>query len=58
MNNAVAISFLEEQSLSKANALCISHYDYFDELLDAAVGSGPEYWNVHQRVSYVWIRER
>ncbi|EEQ98489.1 conserved hypothetical protein, partial [Perkinsus marinus ATCC 50983] len=35
-----------------------SHYDYFDELLDAAVGSGPEYWNVHQRVSYVWIRER
>ena len=31
-----------------------SHYNYFDELLDAAVGTGPEHWAVHERVSYVW----
>lgn len=31
-----------------------SHYDYFDELLDAAVGTGPDNWAVHERVSYVW----
>jgi protoporphyrinogen oxidase len=32
-----------------------SHYDYFDQLLDAALGgSGPEQWAVHERVSYVW----
>ncbi len=31
-----------------------SHYDYFDQLLDAAVGTGPENWAVHERVSYVW----
>ncbi|KAI8470924.1 MAG: hypothetical protein J3K34DRAFT_520970 [Monoraphidium minutum] len=35
-----------------------SHWDYFDELLDAAVGSGPDAWNTHQRVSYVWIKGR
>lgn len=34
-----------------------SHYDYFDQLLDAAVGTGPEHWAVHQRVSYVWMRD-
>jgi protoporphyrinogen oxidase len=31
-----------------------SHYDYFDELIDAAVGTGPENWSTHERVSYVW----
>lgn len=31
-----------------------SHYDYFDELIDAACGTGPEVWAVHERVSYVW----
>ncbi len=32
-----------------------SHYDYFDQLLDAAMGgNGPEHWAVHERVSYVW----
>jgi protoporphyrinogen oxidase len=32
-----------------------SHYDYFDQLLDAAMGgSGPEQWAMHERVSYVW----
>eukprot|EP01032_Pedospumella_encystans_P000075 gene75-85_t len=33
-----------------------SHYDYFDQILDAAVGTGPEHWAVHERVSYVWMR--
>lgn len=31
-----------------------SHYNYFDQLIDAAVGSGDEYWFTHERVSYVW----
>ena len=35
-----------------------SHYQYFDELLDTAVGSGPEVWNTLERVSYVWIKGR
>ena len=35
-----------------------SHYEYFDELLDSAVGSGPEHWNVHERESYVWMKQR
>jgi protoporphyrinogen oxidase len=35
-----------------------SHYDYFDELIDAAVGTGPENWSTHERVSYVWMKNR
>ncbi len=35
-----------------------SHYQYFDELLDASVGAGPEAWNTLERVSYVWIKGR
>jgi hypothetical protein len=31
-----------------------SHYDYFDELIEAAVGKGDEFWSTHERVSYVW----
>ena len=31
-----------------------SHYDYFDKLLDAAVGTGEENWATHERISYVW----
>ena len=31
-----------------------SHYDFFDQILDAAVGTGDEHWAVHERVSYVW----
>ncbi len=27
-----------------------SHYQYFDELLDRAVGSGNDFWNTLQRV--------
>ncbi|KAK9815579.1 hypothetical protein WJX72_006193 [[Myrmecia] bisecta] len=34
-----------------------SHYQYFDELIDAAIGSGPEAWNTLERVSYVWIKD-
>lgn len=33
-----------------------SHYDYFDQLIDAAVGTGEENWAVHERVSYVWMK--
>jgi protoporphyrinogen oxidase len=33
-----------------------SHWDYFDQLLDAALG--PDAWNTLQRVSYVWIKGR
>lgn len=35
-----------------------SHYQYFDELLEAAVGKGDGAWNTLQRISYVWIRDR
>lgn len=35
-----------------------SHYDYFDQLLDKAVGTGNQHWAVHERVSYVWTRQR
>jgi protoporphyrinogen oxidase len=35
-----------------------SHYQYFDELLDAAVGSGEQNWNTLQRASYVRMKGR
>ena len=35
-----------------------SHYQYFDDLLDHAVGAGPEAWNTLERVSYVWLKNR
>ena len=35
-----------------------SHYNYFDQLIDAAVGTGDEHWAVHERVSYVWMKQR
>ena len=35
-----------------------SHYQYFDELIDEAVGAGDAHWNTLQRVSYVWSRGR
>jgi protoporphyrinogen oxidase len=35
-----------------------SHYQYFDELIDKAVGSGADFWNTLERVSYVWIKDR
>lgn len=35
-----------------------SHWEYFDQLLDTALGSGPEAWNTLQRVSYVWMKNR
>ena len=35
-----------------------SHYKYFDELINAAVGEGDDHWNTLQRVSYVWIKGR
>lgn len=35
-----------------------SHFDYFDQLLDKAVGTGEENWAVHERVSYVRMKNR
>ena len=35
-----------------------SHFDYFDQLIDAAVGKGDEHWATHERVSYVWMKKR
>lgn len=35
-----------------------SHWNYFDQLLDSALGAGPEAWNTLERVSYVWIKNR
>lgn len=35
-----------------------SHYKYFDQLLDYAMGTGPDIWSVIERVSYVWIKNR
>eukprot|EP00240_Pyramimonas_obovata_P002013 CAMPEP_0118927112 /NCGR_PEP_ID=MMETSP1169-20130426/4658_1 /TAXON_ID=36882 /ORGANISM="Pyramimonas obovata, Strain CCMP722" /LENGTH=505 /DNA_ID=CAMNT_0006868809 /DNA_START=34 /DNA_END=1551 /DNA_ORIENTATION=- len=34
-----------------------SHFKYFDDLLDAAVGTGDN-WNDHERVSYVRLKNR
>ena len=31
-----------------------SHFDYFDQLIDSAVGTGDDHWNTLERVSYVW----
>jgi hypothetical protein len=35
-----------------------SHWDYFDQLLDTAMGKGDDAWNTLQRVSYVRMRNR
>jgi protoporphyrinogen oxidase len=35
-----------------------SHYAYFDDLIDAALGAGTDAWNTLERVSYVWIKQR
>lgn len=36
-----------------------SHYQYFDDLLDTALGGhNGDAWNVHERVSYVWLKNR
>ena len=35
-----------------------SHFDYFDQLIEAAVGKGEEHWNTLQRVSYVRMKQR
>ena len=33
-----------------------SHYDYFDQLIDTAVGTGTDFWNTLERVSYVRMK--
>ena len=35
-----------------------SHYEYFDQLLDKAMGTGPDVWSTIERVSYIWIKDR
>ena len=35
-----------------------SHYDYFDDVLNYSVGSDKKNWNTHQRVSYIWFKDR
>lgn len=35
-----------------------SHYQYFDDLIDTAIGSGTDAWNTLERVSYVWLKNR
>ena len=35
-----------------------SHYQYFDDLIDAAMAKAGIGWNTHQRVSYVWLKGR
>jgi protoporphyrinogen oxidase len=35
-----------------------SHYQYFDGLIEEAVGKGDDFWNTLERVSYVWICDR
>lgn len=35
-----------------------SHWIYFDQLLDAALGGGEDAWTWHERVSYVWMKDR
>jgi protoporphyrinogen oxidase len=35
-----------------------SHYQYFDDLIDTAIGKGDAAWNTLERVSYVWMKNR
>jgi len=35
-----------------------SHYDYFDQLLEAAIGKGPDAWNTLKRESFIWMKDR
>ncbi len=35
-----------------------SHYKYFDDLLDTALPGGDASWTTHERVSYIWLKQR
>jgi hypothetical protein len=36
-----------------------SHYAYFDDLLNTAMGGdGEDVWNTHKRTSHVWLKNR
>ena len=48
----------QRASFSTWEGVIFSHYQYFDELIDSAVGVGDEHWNTMQRISYVWIKNR
>lgn len=42
-----------EGCVSSAGHVIFSHFDYFDQLCNAAIGSGESSWCDHERVSYV-----
>lgn len=52
------VSYLPGFLFDMGGHVIFSHFDYFDELLDAALGSGSSAWNTHERVSYVRIKDR
>jgi len=53
----LATSFVDEQGFTWdiGGHVQFSHYDYFDRLMDKALGRA---WLNHMRQSYIWIRDR
>jgi len=53
----LATSFVDEQGFTWdiGGHVQFSHYDYFDRLMDKALGQA---WLKHMRQSYIWIRDR
>ena len=53
----LAASFLDEKGFTwdVGGHVQFSHYDYFDRLMDKALGRA---WLNHMRQSYIWIRDR
>ncbi|MGA9669475.1 MAG: FAD-dependent oxidoreductase [Terracidiphilus sp.] len=53
----LATSFVDEQGFTWdiGGHVQFSHYDYFDRLMDKALGRA---WLNHMRESYIWIRDR
>jgi protoporphyrinogen oxidase len=53
----LAASFTDEKGFTWdiGGHVQFSHYDYFDRLMDQALGAA---WLSHVRQSYIWIRER
>ena len=35
-----------------------SHFEYFDKLVDAAIGEGEVAWESHVRKSFIWMKQR
>jgi protoporphyrinogen oxidase len=53
----LAASFVDQQGFTwdVGGHVQFSHYDYFDRLMDKALGQA---WLNHMRQSYIWIRDR